>query len=63
MWPDAESGFEADPDSPAGVAQNEAALARGIARYRYGKLIVWFLLVVLVVAPITISIGTLIRSR
>ena len=63
MWPGADSGFEADPNSPAGVLQNEAAFARGITRFRFGKLIVWFLIVVLIVAPVTIGIVSLIRSR
>lgn len=63
MWPGADSGFEADPYSPAGTAQNETAFARGIGRFRFGKLVVWIVLVVLVVAPVTISIISLIRSH
>jgi hypothetical protein len=63
MWPDADSGFEADPSSPAGTAQNEMAFARGIGRFRFGKLVVWILLVVLVVGPIAVSIISLIRSH
>jgi hypothetical protein len=63
MWPGADSGFEADPSSPAGMAQSEMAFARGIGRFRFGKLVVWILLIVLVLAPVTISIISLIRSR
>jgi len=63
MWPGADSGFEADPSSPAGMAQNEMAFARGIGRFRFGKLVVWILLVLLVVAPVTIFLISLIRSR
>ena len=63
MWPGPDAGFEADPFSPAGAVQNEMALARGIGRFRFGKLVVWVLLVVLVLAPMAASIVSLIRSH
>jgi hypothetical protein len=44
MWPDAGSGFEADPFSPAGTAQREWLLTQALGRSRYGKLVVWSIL-------------------
>ena len=60
MWPD-DSGFEADVNSPAGMLQTEAAFARGIGRFRYGKVLVWLLLVLIVVVPIVVTVITLTR--
>jgi hypothetical protein len=39
MWPDAGSGFEADPSSPAGQLQGEAMFLRGLSsdRGRVGR--------------------------
>jgi hypothetical protein len=63
MWPATDSGYEADPYSPAGTAQNEMAFARGMGRFRFGKLAIWLILIVLVVAPVTISIIAVTRPR
>lgn len=56
MWPDAGSGFEADPFSPAGTAQrgwwlSQALLRRDVARSRPQQMMrrAGFVMVVLVV--------------
>ncbi|MHB8431667.1 MAG: hypothetical protein ACYDDZ_14280 [Acidimicrobiales bacterium] len=63
MWPAASSEFAADPYSPAGTVQNVSVFSRGIARFRHGKLVVWLLLSMFLLAPIIMVIALLIRSR
>jgi len=55
MWP-VPIGFE-PIQQPGWCPADEAAFARGITRFRFGKLIVWFLIVVLIVAPVTIAMS------
>lgn len=50
MWPAAGSGFEADPFSPSGMAQQEWVLASHLGRRRGGKLVVWIVLVLIIVS-------------
>jgi hypothetical protein len=50
MWPPAGSGFEADPFSPSGMAQQEWVLASHLGRRRGGKVVIWIVLVVLMVS-------------
>ncbi len=47
-----ESGFEADPYSPAGTVQQTGALARGLGRRHWGKVAVWLIVTVIVFAPV-----------
>ena len=44
MWPAAGSGFEADPFSPSGMAQQEWVLATHLSKRRGGKVVVWIVL-------------------
>lgn len=63
MWPSSTSGYEADAFSPAGTAQQEWAFARGIGRFRFGKLVVWVILGLFVIAPIVGSFLFVVLSR
>lgn len=53
MWPSAGSGFEADPFSPAGLAQQEWVLASRAGRSRTGRIVVWIVVVLLVAGVIS----------
>ncbi len=53
MWPVAGSGFEADPFSPAGLAQQEWVLASRAGRSRAGRVLVWVIVVLLVLGVAT----------
>ena len=55
MWPAADSGYEADPFSPAGTVQREGMLFQGIARRRGGKVVLWIFIGLFVAVP-TISL-------
>jgi hypothetical protein len=58
MWPDQGSGFDADPFSPAGTAQREWMLTQRLGRSRWGKLVVWLILALIVGAflvPVILS--------
>ena len=52
MWPSADSGFEADPFSPAGTAEREWALTQRLGRSRVGKVVVWSILALIVLVPL-----------
>jgi hypothetical protein len=51
MWPSSDSGFEADPFSPAGTAERECALTQRLGRRPIGKLVVWLILAVIIMVP------------
>ena len=53
MWPSAGSGFEADPFSPAGLAQQEWVLASRAGRSRSGRVLVWVIVVLLIAGVVT----------
>lgn len=53
MWPSAGSGFEADPFSPSGMAQQEWVLATHLSRRRGGKVVIWIVLILLVVSLVS----------
>ncbi|HSN03116.1 MAG TPA: hypothetical protein VLS91_06505 [Acidimicrobiales bacterium] len=48
MWPAEGSGFEADPFSPSGMAQQEWVLASHLGKRRGGKVVIWIVLVLIV---------------
>ena len=52
MWPGADSGFEADPFSPAGSAQREWAFWQHLGRRRAGRFAVWIILGLVVLVPV-----------
>jgi hypothetical protein len=53
-WPGADSGFEADPYSPAGSLQREGLLFEGLRRRRGGR---WLLVAIagVIALPLIIS--------
>ena len=57
MWPDSGTGFEADPFSPAGLAQQEWVLASRAGRSRAGRILVW-VLVTLLIAGVVVPLLT-----
>ena len=63
MWPSAESGYEADPFSPAGTVQREGMLFRGIARRRGGKVVLWIFIGLFVALPTISLIVSLLAHR
>ena len=67
MWPGADSGFEANTNSPAGMLQTEAAFARGLGRFRFGKVVVWLLVAAICAAvlalPLTLLLAALSRTH
>ena len=67
MWPSADSGFEANTNSPAEMMQTEAAFARGLGRFRFGRVVVWLLLAAICVAalalPIIMAVAALLRRH
>ena len=60
MWPSAGSGFEADPFSPSGMAQQEWVLASHLGKRRGGKVVVWIVLV-LIIASLVSPLFNLVR--
>jgi hypothetical protein len=52
MWPSSGSGFDADPFSPAGLAQQEWVIASRAGRSRGGRVLVWILVVALLASII-----------
>ncbi len=60
MWPAAGSGFEADPFSPSGMAQQEWVLASHLGKRRGGKLVIWIVLI-LIVASLLSPLLNLVR--
>jgi hypothetical protein len=52
MWPGADSGFEADPLSPAGSAQRTWAFWQHLGRRRAGKVAVWVILGLIILLPV-----------
>jgi hypothetical protein len=52
MWPSEGSGFEADSYSPAGTAQREWVLSQRLGRSRFGKLVVWLILALVILVPV-----------
>ncbi len=63
MWPGKDSGFEADPFSPAGSAGRVWAFSRGMRRFRFGRPVVWVILAILVLLPIISSVVALLRRH
>jgi hypothetical protein len=53
MWPESGSGFEADPFSPAGMAQGEWGFIQHRGRSRYGRLVVWLALGLVAMMAVT----------
>lgn len=53
MWPSAGSGFEADPFSPSGLAQQEWVLATHVTTRRGGKVVIWIVLVLIVASLVS----------
>jgi len=48
MWPEAGSGFEADPFSPAGTTQRQWMMTQRMEGRRWGRLLAWFLVAAIV---------------
>ncbi len=63
MWPDAGSGFEADPFSPAGSLQREAMFLRGLSGGggRVGRAALWVVLGVVAVVAFSLLVTFLIH--
>jgi hypothetical protein len=53
MWPSTGSGFEADPFSPAGMAQQQWTILKGGPRGLMGRVFVWA--IVIIIALVLIS--------
>jgi len=52
MWPTTGSGFEADPLSPAGTAQQSRLITQRLGRSRIGRLAVWIILGLTILVPL-----------
>jgi hypothetical protein len=65
MWPDAGSGFEADPSSPAGQLQGEAMFLRGASAdgARFGRAVLWVLLGVAAIASVCVGVTFLLQHH
>ncbi len=63
MWPTSDSGFEADPFSPAGTAEREWAFARGLGRRRGGRMAVWGVLLVVPLVLLVYAVTLALRHH
>jgi hypothetical protein len=61
MWPAPDSGFEADPFSPAGSAQREGLFFQGMARRRGGRAAAWLMIALVLVLPFAYLISVVAR--
>ena len=52
MWPSPGSGFEPDPFSPAGSAQQGWLMTQRLGRSRIGRLAVWIILGLIILVPL-----------
>jgi hypothetical protein len=59
MWPEAGSGFEADPFSPAGTAQREWMLTQKIGRSFLGKVIACLILASIVIPIVWVMVSSI----
>ena len=65
MWPNAGSGFEADPSSPAGQLQSEAMFLRGLSADggRAGRAALWVALGVVAIVAFSFEITYLLQHH
>jgi hypothetical protein len=55
-------GVRGRPYSPAGTSEREWGFARGVGRYRFGKVVVWVVLAIIVL-PVILSIALLLTRH
>jgi len=65
MWPDAGSGFDADPSSPAGQLQGEARFLEGMSGEggRFGRMLLWVTLGVVVIVGFSAGVTYLLQHH
>ena len=65
MWPDAGSGFEADPSSPAGQLQNEAMFLQAMSADpgRAGRAALWVALGVVAIVAFSFVVTILVQHH
>ena len=65
MWPDAGSGFEADPSSPAGQLQGEARFLEGMSGEggRFGRVMLWVALGVVAIVAFSAGVTYLLQHH